>query len=190
VVLADGSWGTAGNGTITGLADETTYVVVTGDDILGVKGDGTLGTDIAEAAALDGVTAITGLTNGTTYDVYAVVTGTNSGTTSLGEDDYNTVVDITALTNSEVHTIAAGSEKPAAKYVIVHVGQALEAVVEGAVIAAQEFEGATLDYTFGTTTADGAKFLAITAGEEYIILDLSDLTDDSFTTLITVKTAD
>jgi hypothetical protein len=194
VVLADGSWGTAGSGTITGLTDGATYVVVTGSDTLGVKADGTLGADNTEAAALSGVTAITGLTNGVSYDVYEMVTGANSGATSLGEDDYNTIVDISALTNSETHTIAAGSEKPAAKVVIVYVSQALEAA-SGAVINNQELEGddgngATLDYTFGTTTADGAKFLSITAGDEYIILDLSELTDDSFTTTISVKTAD
>jgi hypothetical protein len=194
VVLAAGSWGTAGNRTITGLTDGDTYVVVTGDVILGVKDDGTLGADMTEAAALNSVTAITGLTNGVTYDVYEVVTGGNSATTSLEDTDYNTVVDISALTDGQSHTIEAGTTKPAAKYVIAYVNQPME-MVSGAVIGSQELEGddgdgATLDYSFGTTTADGAKFLSITAGDKYITLDLSDLTNDSFTTVIAASTAD
>jgi hypothetical protein len=188
VVLSAGSWGSAGNTTITGLTNSVKYVVRSGSTIKGVKANGTLGTGLADAADLTG-TAITGLTNGTTYDVYKLVTGADSGTTSLVDTEYNTVVDISGLTNSQDHTIEAGASKPAAKYVVVYVGQALEATT-GAVIATQEIEGATLDYTFGSTTADGAEFLDIAAGDEWIVLDFSALTDDSFTTAIGVKTAD
>jgi hypothetical protein len=187
VVLAAGSWGTAGNGTITGLTASKTYAVLTGGQILGVKADGTLGT-MGDAATLSG-TAITGLTNGTTYDVYELVTGTNGSTTQLDEDTLNTIVNISGLTNTQTHIIAANATQPAAQYVIVYVGQALEAAT-GAVIASQELEGATLDYSFGSTTDDNATFLTLVGGEEQITLDLSALTDASFTTTITVKTAD
>jgi hypothetical protein len=187
VVLAAGSWGSAGDKTITGLTAGETNTVITGGVIRGVKADGTLGTQ-TEAAALT-ETAVTGLTNGTTYDVYKVVTGTDGGTTSLDEDEYNTVVDISALGDGETHTVAAGATQPAAKYVVIYVDQALEAAT-GAVIASQELEGATLDYVFGTTVDDGAKLLDITGGDEYFVLDLSDLTGATFTTTISVKTAD
>ena len=186
VVLAAGSWGTAGNGIITGLASGGIYMVETGGEIKGVKDDGTLGNQ-GEAAALSG-TAITGLTNSVTYDVYKVVTGATGGTTALGTS-YNTVIDISGLVDTNTHTVAAGSSKPPAQYVIVNVGQALEST-SGAGIASQQIEGATLDYTFGTTTADNAVFLDISAGDEWIVLDLSGLTGSSFTTTITVKTAD
>jgi hypothetical protein len=139
-----------------------------------------------EAADLTGA-AITGLTNGTTYDVFKLVTGADSGTTSLDGGEYNTVVDITTLGNGDDHTIEAGSSKPAAKSVIVFVGQVLEKVA-AVVIDEQEIEGATLDYTFGTTTADGAK-LSVQENASFIILDLGGLTGTTFTTTITVKTA-
>jgi hypothetical protein len=190
VVLAAGSYGSAGDGTITGLTAGGVYVVITTEgEILGVTADGTLGASIDDAAELT-VTAITGLTNGTTYDVYEVVTGAAGGTTTLDGTTYNTVVDIHERTNSQTHTVEADSAKPAAKYVVIYVGQALEAVAAGDVSDSLALEGDSLDYAFGSTAADGAKFLAVTAGDEWITLDLSALSaNSSFTATITVSTA-
>lgn len=79
VVLATGSvTATAGDKTITGLTSGTKYVVTSGSNYYGVKADGTLATAQTtlvlaqgDAVGLTG-TAITGLTNGTTYKVEVV----------------------------------------------------------------------------------------------------------------------
>ncbi|MDR2070387.1 MAG: hypothetical protein LBP81_03080 [Treponema sp.] len=191
VVLAPGSWGTAGNGAITDLTVGATYVVVVGGDISGIKGvtaSGTLVDPTSAAPLRSGVTTITGLTNGTTYDVYKVVHGNFVDTTTLTAADYNTFVDFIGVVDGEYHTIAA-TAKPAAKYIIGYVGEALEAATGGE-INDQELEGATLDYTFGTTTANGVVLKNIGDGWPFFILDLNGLSADTFTTRITVKTAD
>ena len=70
VFLYIGSLGVAGNETITGLKVGTKYTVYTGGKYYGVKADGTLGAEDSAAVALgEGITAITGLTNGGFYDV-------------------------------------------------------------------------------------------------------------------------
>jgi hypothetical protein len=195
VVIAAGSYGTAGDTAITDLTDSATYVVSTGGEYFGVAADGSLGSGttladaIGEAAALSGYTEIIGLTNGTTYNVYKVVVGSTGASANLDEDAYNTVIDISALTDGNTYIVNADGTQPAAKSVIVYVGQALEAL-SGDTIATQEFEGSSLDYTLGTTTADGVTFGTLSGGEEEIIFDLSSITGYTFTTTITVKTAD
>ncbi|WP_053912332.1 S-layer homology domain-containing protein [Aneurinibacillus migulanus] len=70
VKLAEGSLGTAGDKTITGLDTGKKYKVTvgTGAVVKYVKADGTLSDVATDAAALTG-TSITGLTNGETYKV-------------------------------------------------------------------------------------------------------------------------
>ncbi len=68
VSLASGSLGTAGDKTVTGLDSGRVYKVTSGSDTYYVMADGTLTANAADAAPLIG-TAITGLTNGTTYNV-------------------------------------------------------------------------------------------------------------------------
>jgi len=79
VILAIGSFGTAGDGKITGLTSGTIYKV-NADTVYYVKADGTLSTNASDAAPLTG-TEITGLTNGTTYmvEVYTPGGGGSSG---------------------------------------------------------------------------------------------------------------
>ena len=70
--LAKGSLGTAGDKTITGLEAGKTYRVQNASTVKFTAADGTL-TEEAEKAALgEGVTTITGLTNGRIYLVEEV----------------------------------------------------------------------------------------------------------------------
>jgi hypothetical protein len=185
VVLAAGSWGTAGDKTIT-VTTGVKYVVKSGNSIKGVKDDGSLVTTMSDAANLSG-TKITGLTNGTTYDVYKLVTGTNGASTELDEDEYNTVVNISALSSGNTHVIKADTTKPAAERVIVYVEEAIVTAVTGSAIANNvEFTGLTKKWTLGSTTADNAEFLNVKIGDKYIVFDFSALSDGSFTTTITV----
>ena len=72
VKLAKGSLGTAGDKTITGLEAGKTYRVQNASTVKFTAADGTL-TEEAEKAALgEGVTTITGLTNGRIYLVEEV----------------------------------------------------------------------------------------------------------------------
>ncbi|GEM_PF-1953313 len=67
VILATGSLGVAGNGTITGLTESKTYKVTYGSIFKYTNALGTL-VDVSNKAALGvGITSITGLTNGVTY---------------------------------------------------------------------------------------------------------------------------
>jgi hypothetical protein len=143
VYLSAGSWGTAGDGTITGLPNNTQYVVMAGGKLYPVLANGTLGAEDGKSFNLTG-TEITGLTNGTTYNVYKNVYSANGGTTELDEDEFNTLVYIGNLNNSQGYTIKAGSTAPVAKLVIVAIEQALEAAT-GEVIGSQKLKGTTLD---------------------------------------------
>ena len=67
---------TAGNATITGLTTGKYYIVEQGTNIYFAKADGTLTGDLGEIEALTG-TALTGLTNGTTYKVNAATAFAN-----------------------------------------------------------------------------------------------------------------
>jgi hypothetical protein len=184
VTLAAGSWGTAGNGKITGLTPGGVYIVVTGGTQYGVKADGTLGTPL-EIGPLTG-NEITGLTNGKSYDVYKPVVGMDGGSLDLDRTSYNTIV-VLALNDSEDYTINATEATPA-KTIIVSF-TLTEAIVE-AEIAAQELEGTFFDYVFGSTTpSSGVKILAAAIDDEFFILDLTNAIP-VFTTTIDVKTAD
>lgn len=194
VFLEPGSWGIPGNGTVTGLTSgKKYYVATTGGQIYSVKANGTLGEATGyndQAAFLSGNT-ITGLTNGVSYFVVSYTKPTyTSQTTTLGAGDYNTVINIEDLSDGEDHTIAV-SAKPAAKYVVIYVGQELTTNVSTAVgIDTQKTEGTPLDYTFGTTTPDGATYFtghSMMGDNRLIFLDLGALTGGTFTTTITVS---
>lgn len=71
IILKDGSLGVAGNTTATGLTSTKKYVIyvapgTSSESKLYVKADGTTSSTESDIAALTG-TAVTGLTNGTTY---------------------------------------------------------------------------------------------------------------------------
>lgn len=84
VKLADGSTTcTAGDSKITGLTSGTAYKVTMGSAVYYTKGDGTLSTNVSDAAALSGTT-INGLSNGSTYKVEAYTTYSISGKVSAG----------------------------------------------------------------------------------------------------------
>jgi hypothetical protein len=196
VVLAAGSYGTAGNSAITGLTDSTTYVVSTGGQYFGVQADGTLGsgTDlddaIAEAVGItDGAAGITGLTNGTAYNVYELMTGMDGASADLDAAAYNAVIDISALVNGETYILNADTSTPSAKSVIVYVDQALKTKTGGVVADAEKFRGDTLDYILDATTPDGVTFGAVTANDTGITFNLSAITGFTFTTTIKVTTA-
>lgn len=75
VILAEGSLGTAGDKSITGLEAGKIYKVTFGDTVKYSNASGTLVDETDKAALGTGVTSITGLTNGTTYNVEEVTTG-------------------------------------------------------------------------------------------------------------------
>jgi hypothetical protein len=187
VYLSAGSWGTAGDGTITDLTTNQLYIVMAGGKLYPVLADGTLGTEDSKFANLIG-TAITGLTNGTTYNVYKNVYASNGGTKELDADEFNTLVSIGSPSNGDSFTIKAGLTAPAAKLVIVAMEDNGLAAATGEVIGSQKLNGTTFDYTFDNTVADGARFRKITAGDIYFTIDLNDLTGTTFTTTILVST--
>lgn len=69
VILAEGSLGTAGDKSITGLTAGKIYKVTCGEVIKYSNAIGTLVDEGSKAALGSGVTSITGLTNGQTYKV-------------------------------------------------------------------------------------------------------------------------
>jgi hypothetical protein len=192
VTLAPGSQGTAGDTKITGLTAGSKYLVKQGANWFAVQAGGTLASskaspDLAAAdsnlGALNG-TEITGLTNGTTYDVYiygAVATGKQIGATAggnvdLGTGGKNAVADISALTNGQSASIAAGAGTGAASSGTTTVILLIDDVIIGGAVPTattladgQAPTSATLKYTTGTTTAGGATLQAKT-GDKYITL--------------------
>jgi hypothetical protein len=192
VTLATGSQGTAGDKEITGLTTGAKYLVKQGSNWYGVVAAGTLASsktspDAAkgDAVALDsGVTKITGLTNGTTYDVYiygTVANGKEIGASVaddvvLGTGGKNAVADISALQDSTTATVVAGAGTGASPNGTTTVILLIDdVIIAGAVGTAatlandQAPVSATLKYTTGTTTAGGATLQAKT-GDKYITL--------------------
>jgi hypothetical protein len=111
VVVGTGSVSVAaaGNGTITGLAAGTKYVVTEGTSYYGVLANGTLSTAQTDKVTAEGLavsltgTAITGLTNGNTYTVEVVESAAPALTASAaaGSAAGTTAITATPITSGD-----------------------------------------------------------------------------------------
>ncbi|GHU28354.1 hypothetical protein FACS1894164_20720 [Spirochaetia bacterium] len=175
VTLATDSQGTAGNASITGLTATKKYVVKVDSEWREVVAAGTLGADttldaaIGAAVALNvGTTSITGLTNGTTYDVYEVVAAAVDSTSGTK----NVIVDVTGNGyNTAANVVTAGYT---GTKILVYVGGAItSATVTGVTVADQVIAVGSGTFTISNTIDDGAK---ITAAQSDLFATVSDIT--------------
>jgi hypothetical protein len=200
-VLADGSQGIAGNGTITGLTVGNKYVVQSGADWYGVLTDGSLGTAttfdtaIGASVALDtGISAIsgTGVTNGTTYNVFYLYSVTGTEVIDLTSTDFNNknvILDIHTLTNQVVtlngSTSSAGG--PAAVYV--YTNELNAAAISSPAPIGTQVLGNTSGYKYSLSDKanEGTGTITALSADKYGLLDLSGV-NVNFTVKITAAT--
>jgi uncharacterized repeat protein (TIGR02543 family) len=152
VILGEGSPGTAGNGTITGLTLGAVYCVLTGGDFYDVTPGGSLSSDF-DMNPLTG-TAITGLTNGETYTVFQIEQAADGQTINLN-GKHNLYLLASYLRNGANKTLTiANTGTTSAKTVIVDLNGHLLAHA-GAVVA-NGLEVKTRHYTFTFSATTGS----------------------------------
>jgi hypothetical protein len=196
--LAVGSHGTEADEKITGLIATKSYVVHNETDNTWhvVKADGTLDTDedsLADAigatplpALNAGITEITGLTNGDTYNV-AIYVAADDGD-SVPASDKNGIIDIKDLGDGEDVTITATTAPTGGTMVYTGVpNDIVFPLVPPTSIAAQTFGSSTpgqKNYALSATTGTGA--IVALADDPFVGFILSGV---PFSTTITVGTA-
>jgi hypothetical protein len=178
VSLESGSLGTAGDTKITGLTATNKYVVITGGKTYGVTAGGTLGTENADAAALNaGVTEITGLTNGTVYKVSDVTSLVLLETGSLGTAGDTKITGLTSgnkyvvITGGKTYGVTAGGTLGAENADAASLtGTEITGLTNGTVYKAVDVTNLVLLETGSLGTAGNASITGLTSGREYYVI--------------------
>ncbi|GHV65051.1 hypothetical protein AGMMS49587_18640 [Spirochaetia bacterium] len=185
VVLATGSYGTAGTTSITGLTAGK-YIVQVGvnwySTATGTGGANTLAAIPSGSIALaidatdSDTTSITGLTSGTTYDVYKVVGIPFGGAGAAGIK--NTIVDASSIVDQTVTSVlTSGITTALNSKVLVHLSQPITTAVGEALLAPTHFLQ-NITYTIepsGLGVVSTTK-IAATSGNMYFTLSTIDAT--------------